>query len=1064
MNCAIGFYNTNSGACKPCTNKPQSNAQYTTNSDATTPNSCAWTCLLGFYKTPDACVPCSTGDCPVGRYRTQCTATADSSCTPCTNDKPANSIYSSSGSPHGSNNCAWACANGFYKSGAGCAACSTASCPVGQYRGACAADVDSVCQPCTVADKSNSAYTSPGKPFDSNTCQWACNTGYFKSSNLCKACTTAVCSTGQYRGACGAESDGACLPCTAKPANSNFVGAGSPYNTNSCAWACASGFFQSAGTCAACTSTPCSIGQYRSACSASADGKCVPCTNPIPANAAYSSAGNPYDANTCAWVCNAGYFNGGGVCQPCSTAACPAGQYRGRCTQTGDGPCLACTSKPASSNFVGPGSPYNTDSCPWGCVAGYYTTGAACASCTTSACGVGFFRTACGVAADSKCTPCTNPIPANAAYSAASSPYDSNNCAWACNPGYFRSGAACQPCTQTQCPVGQYRAVCTPAQDGACAPCTSWEPEHAEFVSAGSYGVNKCDWSCVAGYFRRDTTCQPCTVGSCPTGQYRTPCAAAADSACAACTNLPPNGVFTSAGNPGAPASCQTSCAAGYVRQADGSCKLCDSSTCQVGQYRGACTVAADGQCGPCTNGPANSVYTGPGQPYGTNTCAWACKSGFYQSAGACVACSTASCPVGQYRGACAANADAPCVVCTVKPSSSAFTSAGAPYNTDTCTWACNPGYYRSGTTCTACTTAACPVGQYRGACTATGDAPCVACTKAPANAAYTSAGSPANTDSCAWAYKSGFYLSAGACVACSTSSCPVGQYRGACAANADAPCAPCTNRPSNSIFTSTGAPYNTDTCTWACVAGYYRATGACTACTTAACPVGQYRGACTATGDAPCVACTKAPANAAYTSAGSPANTDSCAWAYKSGFYLSAGACVACSTSSCPVGQYRGACAANADAPCVPCTGPSNSVFTSAGTPYNTNACAFACLAGFYRAGSSCAACSSPTCPVGQYPTGCAQGAITDSACAACSGPPAGASFTSAGKVRGGGEGVAPCGDGVPCRLRGSACAGWGRGGGVAAVGAARPGPAAGAGVHRGRPKNLLSSFPSVR
>jgi hypothetical protein len=870
VNCAVGFYNTNSGSCEPCTNKPQSNAQYTSNSDAINPNACAWTCLIGFYKTKDACMPCSTSDCPAGQYRTQCTVTADSKCIPCTNSKPANAVYSSSGSPLNSNNCQWACATGFFLKGDACAACNTASCPVGQYRSACTANADGVCQPCTKADKSNAAYSTAGVPYNTDTCAWACNTGYYKTGGLCRACTATSCAIGQYRSPCLSESDGACLACTIKPASSDFVAPGSPYNANNCAWACVGGYYQSGGACYQCTSTACATGQYRSKCTATSDGRCVPCTNPIPQNAVYSSAGSPYDSNSCAWVCNPGYYKSGGLCQPCSTTRCEAGLYRGPCTATGDGPCVACTSKPTSSNFVGGGNPYNTNSCPWGCVPGYYTTGATCEICATSACGVGFYRTACRVATNSQCTPCTNTLPANAAYTAAGSPFDSNNCAWGCNVGYFKSGASCVPCTRTQCAVGQYRETCTPLQDGACKPCTSWQPDHAAFVTAGPYGLNQCDWGCIDGYYRSGSTCQPCSVGTCPVGQYRTACTSAANSVCTSCTNRPPNGVYTSAGTQGAPASCQTSCATGYVRQADRSCKLCDTSTCPVGQYRGECKVDADGACGPCTNKPANSAYTGAGQPYGSNNCAWACNAGYYRSNGECKPCSTAACPVGQYRGECAATTDAPCVVCTGRPSNSQYTSAGVPYNANACTWACISGYFRASGACVACSTSSCAAGQYRGACTATADAPCVACTKGPAHSTYTSAGSPTNTDTCSWACNANWYRSNGECKACTTDACPVGQYRGVCTSTSDGLCTACT-RTANSVFTSAGVPYNADACAFSCQAGYYQSGSRCVACSNPSCPTGQYPTGCPAGSktDSVCAACTSLPNGATYLSAG---------------------------------------------------------------------------------------------------------------------------------------------------------------------------------------------------
>jgi len=60
---------------------------------------------------------------------------------------------------------------------------------------------------------------------------------------------------------------------------------------------------------------------------------------------------------------------------------------------------------------------------------------------------------------------------------------------------------------------------------------------------------------------------------------------------------------------------------------------------------------------------------------------------------GICLPCSKAECPVGQYRGECEANADSQCVLCSTRPAFSRYTTAGIPYNKDTCGWECQEGY-----------------------------------------------------------------------------------------------------------------------------------------------------------------------------------------------------------------------------------------------------------------------------------------------------------------------------------------------------------------------------------
>ncbi len=88
--------------------------------------------------------------------------------------------------------------------------------------------------------------------------------------------------------------------------------------------------------------------------------------------------------------------------------------------------------------------------------------------------------------------------------------------------------------------------------------------------------------------------------------------------------------------------------------------RVCDTSPCGVGRYRGPCDDATPGECVPCTTAPDNTDYTAGGNPYNEDNCTWACKADFYLSAaGGCLPCNASACPVGQFRGACGACADA---------------------------------------------------------------------------------------------------------------------------------------------------------------------------------------------------------------------------------------------------------------------------------------------------------------------------------------------------------------------------------------------------------------------
>ena len=70
------------------------------------------------------------------------------------------------------------------------------------------------------------------------------------------------------------------------------------------------------------------------------------------------------------------------------------------------------------------------------------------------------------------------------------------------------------------------------------------------------------------------------------------------------------------------------------------------------------------------------------------------CAAGYFRQNGACVPCSTRTCPVGQYRGKCGSSRDAVCQSCIkAKPVHSHFTSGGKPFDVDNCTWECDDDY-----------------------------------------------------------------------------------------------------------------------------------------------------------------------------------------------------------------------------------------------------------------------------------------------------------------------------------------------------------------------------------
>lgn len=75
-------------------------------------------------------------------------------------------------------------------------------------------------------------------------------------------------------------------------------------------------------------------------------------------------------------------------------------------------------------------------------------------------------------------------------------------------------------------------------------------------------------------------------------------------------------------------------------------------------------------------------------------------------------------------------------------------------------------------------------------------------------------------------------------------------------------------------------------------------------------------------------------------------------AWRCADGYFLGAdGVCQPCNTSLCDVGFYRSGCSHSADGTCVPCSNPlpNQTVYATAGMPFNANACGMRCADGFY-------------------------------------------------------------------------------------------------------------------
>ena len=85
----------------------------------------------------------------------------------------------------------------------------------------------------------HSAYISSELSWAADNCSWTCDDGYWRSGASCTSCTTSGCLAGEYRGACGTESDAACVVCDESklPKYSHFIS-----SADACAWACNVGY------------------------------------------------------------------------------------------------------------------------------------------------------------------------------------------------------------------------------------------------------------------------------------------------------------------------------------------------------------------------------------------------------------------------------------------------------------------------------------------------------------------------------------------------------------------------------------------------------------------------------------------------------------------------------------------------------------------------------------------------------------------------------------------------------------------------------------------------------
>ncbi len=274
-------------------------------------------------------------------------------------------------------------------------------------------------------------------------------------------------------------------------------------------------------------------------------------------------------------------------------------------------------------------------------------------------------------------------------------------------------------------------------------------------------------------------------------------------------------------------------------------------STCPAGQgQKTAGTKTANVVCEACAIG----TYKGTAG----NVACTMCTGGYADQTGQTACKPFTPCTPGQYvsvQGTTTTN-----VVCTAC-AGNWWTVAG----TETSCTVCRAGKYKMQSTCVACT---CSGGQYYANCPAASNAPqCIACLGGDQSVSLCAIGNqPA-------VVCDGTQQSDPGCAACPAGKqkpdgskrwcelCPIGTYK---SAPSTGNCGACTNKPSGATSVYTAWPANavptSNTCPWACVAGYYKSgAGACVSCALTA---GKYALAGT---EGACTDCTNKPPSNSY-------------------------------------------------------------------------------------------------------------------------------------------------------------------------------------------------------
>ena len=374
--------------------------------------------------------------------------------------------------------------------------------------------------------------------------------------------------------------------------------------------------------------------------------------------------------------------------------------------------------------------------------------------------------------------------------------------------------------------------------------CTN-KPANSNY--SGSATSNACPWSCNPGYYgssaNGNTSCAACGSGNfCTGGTHRAACSTTIKSGSPTPTGIVSlsSGSWDDYEHGASSADCicswhssDTSTAL-YLQQTQcyngpTGTKYRYYSQCRTGYY--ATDALGWGNwyssCTACNNGPSHSYYTGystPSTMYAEESnCPWGCEAGYYVSGSSCAACTSAKNTTSTTSGTESCTRS-----CSI--TNGTGTATGSRSYTNTCS-----GYYTTGAQGTNGVSQCLGCSEY-GTRTSTGTCSGGTCYVATCNTDFYKTG-----DSTCGAVGTGYY-----------------------SANGSTSRSACSNKPSNSTYTGSGGGANN--CPWKCDAGYYKSGSSCVKCEAGyGCPGDDNRYECTGTtySDAGASRCTSCPNSA---------------------------------------------------------------------------------------------------------------------------------------------------------------------------------------------------------